>query len=181
MSIVGSGVHRFQRNSRHAEIGLSSAAVDDRACGEYRRAAVLEQANDLSGAPAGGDDVFNNDGVLAGCYFEASTQNHFVRSGVALGKKRTHLQSTRNLMADDNSAYRWRYDDIDASASGQRLNFVRQLAAKALGMLREGENLGALQILGAMQAAGEAEMTSQICAGFLEQTQDGIGRHSWKA
>ena len=38
---------------------------------------------------------------------------------------------------------------------------------------RKGENLGALQILSTMEAAGEAEMATKISAGLFKEIENG--------
>jgi hypothetical protein len=75
---------------------------------------------------------------------------------------------------DDQAAQGGRGDQVDFSGR-QRAEFLGQPPAESLRGGRVLQHQRALQVLGAVQAAGQAEVAFEVCAGGPEQLQDGLG------
>lgn len=76
-------------------------------------------------------------------------------------------------MPDDESAHSRRRHHVKAS----RVHFRKQLGQalpQQLGVLRVLQHLGALQVFGTVQSAGQRIVPSQIRSGALEQLENGL-------
>ena len=71
-------------------------------------------------------------------------------------------------MTDDQAAHGGRDGDIERLILDESADFFREAAAEALGVRRHGQDLRALQVFAAMQAAGESEVALQVGSGLLK-------------
>ena len=89
----------------------------------------------------------------------------------------SRLQSARHFVADDQSAHRGRSDHVDsASKDSFPASDARETGAQIFGVLRMLQDARALQVLRAVQSAGQPEMSMQVCARAFEQRQNFVHR-----
>ena len=63
--VPGRGLQGSQGDAGHSDFGLAAAAVNDGTGGHYFGAGSAQHLDHVGGAPAGCDDIFDNDGALA--------------------------------------------------------------------------------------------------------------------
>jgi hypothetical protein len=153
--VPGDHVERRESKAGHAEIDSSAAAVDDACCAGDLGARSFEDVYYLCGTPASSNDIFDNQRPLTGTHVKSPAEGHMPRYGIALSEDKPRLQRPRDFVADDQAANRGRYYNIDGCVdSGSE--FLGQL----LSGLRILKHEGALQVLGAVKAAGQAKVAS---------------------
>jgi hypothetical protein len=169
-------------------LGSAVAAVDDGGGGEDLDAGRMEESDNLSGAASGGDDVFDDDGTFAGGEGEAAAEGHGGVSG-AFGEEEPGVEGSGDLVADDEASDGWGGDELDGGVGVLLLLLVvvggggwlsrdvledeaGEAAAEVFGVLRVLEDEGALEVFGAVQTAGEAEVAAEVGAGGVEEVED---------
>ena len=154
---------------------MAAAAVDDRAGGNDPGAGAAEALDHFSGAAAGGDHVLDHHDRLSRFDRETAPQNHLPR-GFALGEDGAGAKSARHFVANDDAAQRGRSHGFHREARNERAQRGREQRAEMLSVLGMLEHQRALQVLAAVQTAGQAEMPAQIRAGLVEQIQNWVGK-----
>ncbi len=101
-------MERVERNAGQADIGLASAAIDDGGRRHHVGSGLLQHANYIAGAAAGGDYVFYDHDRLIRQDLEAAAQEHGVGRAIAFGEEGARSECAGDFMADDNSANRGR-------------------------------------------------------------------------
>jgi hypothetical protein len=160
---------RCQGYFRDAQVGSASAAVDDGAGSQNFYAFGLEGFDDVAGAAAGGDDILNDDGGFAGLHGESAAEDHFRGRRVAFGEQEACAQGSGDFVADDQASDGGGNHDVTFR------EMRGQFAAEGFGNGGMLKHQRALHIFVGMKAAGEAEMTLQISAGFAKFFEDGVG------
>jgi hypothetical protein len=162
-----------ERDARHANLCAAAAAINDGTGGENLCAGALEQFDYVVGAAAGGDDVFYDDGGIAGLYGEAAAEGHLAGFGIAFGKKVRRAEGAGHFMADDETA-EGRGDDQGGSRGNNFAQLLGEQFAQFFGGGRVAQHERTLQVFPAVKTAGETEMTLKICAGFAEKLENGF-------
>ena len=173
LEMMGRHLERGQRHARHAHVGTAAAAIDDGAGSQHPAAGRAQNLDDVGGAAAGGDHVFHHHRRLAGRHGESPAQRHLSGGGIAFGEEKARSERARHLVADDEAAQGGGGDQVDFSGR-QRAEFLGQQPPEPFRGGRMLQHQRALQVLGAVQAAGEAEVAFEVCAGGPEQLQDGL-------
>ena len=155
--MMGRHLERGQGHTRHAHVGAAAAAVDDGAGSQDLAASRAQNLDNVGGAAAGGDHVFHHHRRFAGRHFETPAQRHLSGGGIAFREEEARSQRARHLMADDEAAQGWGDDQVDFPGR-QRADFLGQRPAQPFRGGRMLQHQRALQVLGAVQTAGKAEV-----------------------
>jgi hypothetical protein len=127
--LIGDGLESLESDARNANIGAATAAVDYRPGSEDLGSGSAYSFDYLFGAAPGGDDIFDDDGFLAGQDFKTAAERHRIRCGIAFGEQRARSEGARDLMTNNNSPYGGSYYYIDCRTVKERLDFFAQRAA----------------------------------------------------
>jgi hypothetical protein len=166
--MMGRYLERGQRRAWYAHVGTAAASIDDGAGSQNLAAGRAQNLNDVRGAAARGDHVFHHHRRLAGRHRESPAQRHLPGGGIAFGEEKTRSERARHLVADDEPAQGGGGDQVD-SPRRQRAQLLGQQPAEPLRGRRMLQYQRALQVLGAVQAAGQAEVAFEVRAGGSEQ------------
>ena len=181
LRLPGGHLHGHQGHAGHADVGQSTAAVDDGCGGEDFGAEGVEEVDDFFGTAAGGDNVFDDDATLAGLDGKATAQGHFA-VGVSFGENAPRSQGAGHLMADHQAAHGGGDDGgglgcagpgIGRPISGQ-VEFPGDGLAERFGVSRMLQDEGALEVFGAMQAAGKSKVAFEIGTSFGKKSKSGV-------
>jgi len=171
---VSDYVERCQRYAWSAYLRLSSATIDNRPCRQGARAGGFEYVDHFACAATGCDHVFHNYGRFARLQGESAAKNHLAGGGIALGEQEPGAQRARHFVSDDQTSQGGRHDGGDDLRSGNQPQLAGQPGAQALGVLGVLQNQSTLQILRAVQAAGQLEMSAEVGARLAENVEDGL-------
>ena len=94
--------------------------------------------------------------------------------GVALGEDGASAESAGHFVSNDDAAQSGGDHGFDGQFRNQRAQGFREQSAELLGVPGMLEHQRALQVLAAVQTAGEAEMSAQVGAGLVEKLEDGV-------
>src|SRR5207247_2334852 len=137
----------------HREPGGAARAIDQRADAHDHAARLLHALRHLARGAAGGDDVLDDQAILAGREREAAAQRH--RAVLALGEQASRAQGSRHLVGHQDAADR----------GGQHCRHARlaegrsQRRAERGGVRRILEDERRLQVDGPVEAGGRADVT----------------------
>src|SRR5262249_43830892 len=112
---------------------------------------------------------------LAGLDLESAAQDHFARC-VSFGENESRSQGTCDLVPDDQAADRGGRHDANIQSVVETAEFGRQKLSKSFGVLGMLQNERALQVLGAMQTAGQPEMAAQVSSGLIKRSENRVIR-----
>ena len=167
-------IKRNQSRSGNAQVGTPTAAIDNRTGREYRGSKLFQDANHFTGAPTGSHNILHHGGAYARFDRKPAAQCHPARS-VAFREYERCPQRARDFMADDQAAERGSDNQTDAARGRQSLESRREPAAQFFSVRWMLQHQRRLQIFGAVQPAGQAKMSGEICARAPKQLKDAIG------
>ena len=128
VGLIGLHVHRQQRVKRHVESLLAAAAIDHRARADHDRARRARHVHRLARRAAGGDDVFDDQHLLAGVEREAAAQRQ--RAVLPFREDGADPKGASYFLADHDAAERRRQHRDRAERSNERA----QRCAQRLGV-----------------------------------------------
>jgi hypothetical protein len=172
VGLVAGDVEFDQGAGRDVEFNGAAAAIDQRPCGYGEAAFLFDDADGFARGAASGPDVFDYEDALAGRQFEASTEGHLA-GAVAFDEESANAEGAGDFVSDDYAAEGGRHHTskfVIAENFGEG-------AAEGVGVLRELEHEGALDVGAAVTAAGEFEVALADGAYFFEEFQDFITFH----
>ena len=172
--IPDGGLEGSQRRARHPHLGAAATPVDDGAGRQNLGARRAQRFDHFTRAAAGGDHILHHCGPFSGSHRESSPQRHLLGGRVPLGENEARAHRPGYLVADDQAPQGGRDDQV-RGAGHQRAQEVRQHPAQLDGCRGMLQHQRALEVLGAVQSAGEPEMALEVGAGGSEQLQDGVG------
>lgn len=170
----GNGFECGQRRAHHPHIRPAAAPVNDGARRRYFRSKSGQHFDHFLGASPGGDHILNDNRGLPWINREAASEGHLSGSRVAFSEQKRDAQRPSHFMANDESAHGRGDNHVDGSAA-DLLDTGGQVTAEMFRVVRESQDPGTLEILPAVQTAGEAEMPPQIGSRGLEQAKHTLG------
>lgn len=159
-----------ESGTRHADVRGAPTAIDDGARGNDDNTEAREDFEHFTRTSSGGNDILDDDGAVAGLKGKSAPEHHAASVRIALRKEERHAESTSHFVSNDESTD-CRSDDCVHFIGTDVPQSPRQLQPEMLrepGML---ENQSGLQVLGAVEAAGEAKVATQVRSGLLENRQ----------
>ena len=172
VGLVAGNIEFEESFGRDIEFEATAATVNDGAGGNGQAAFLLHDADGFASGAAGGPDVFDDKSFFAGFEFKAAAQGHLTGT-IAFDEDGANAEPASDFMADDQAAQGGRYD------TGNVMVFKHggDGAAKFFGVLRMLEHERALDVGGAVAAAGQFEMSGADGADGFEKFYDFVASH----
>jgi hypothetical protein len=170
VGFVGPGFHLKKTERGILELRPAAAAIDQQQDRNDLAPGVFNNINGLLHTPAARYNVFGNNVALPFFNIEPA-QNKF--AVLLFGKNRSHVQSARNLMANDYPAHCRRDNAVNPARVFEfRARSINERLAELFRNAGMAQHIGALKKPAAVQAGTQFKMPLQQRAGLTQDLKD---------